>query len=117
MSEDHRPVLTKINEVKMYNPDTDTTEPIKKADFSAESDIFEADRIQQLRKEGWITRGVSAKFDYRGRIYSVTVAGNSRMGYVTVGDVENVMRGQELHDIIKERYLNNFRICPRVKDL
>ncbi|WP_152421711.1 hypothetical protein [Halogeometricum pallidum] len=109
------PVIEEISEVKMYNPQTDQDRPIKRADFEGISDIFEDDQVEDLRDEGWFTRGIGAKVSYRNRIYKVTVSGNSRIGYVKVEDVEDAEIGRELHDIIKDRYLDNFRIYPQVQ--
>lgn len=115
MSNNEDPILKEISEVKMYNPNTTEQEPIKRADFEGISDIFDDDRVEELRDEGWFTRGIGAKFGYKGRVYKVTVSGNSRLGYVKVEDVEDIDIGRELHTIIRDKYLDHFRLHPEVQ--
>lgn len=112
---DDEPVLKEIMEVHMYNPQTNEDRPLKRADFEGITDIFEDDRVEELREEGWFTRGIGAKVAYKNRVYKVTVAGNSRLGYVKVEDVADLEVGRELHDIIKDKFLDNFRIYSEVQ--
>ncbi|WP_152418143.1 MULTISPECIES: hypothetical protein [unclassified Haloferax] len=108
------PVLIEITEVQMYNPQTDDEHPIKRADFEGITDIFDDDQVNELRDEGWFTRGITGKFEYKKRVYKVTVSGNSRLGYVKVENIEDLDHGRELHTIIRDKYLDNFRIYPEV---
>lgn len=109
------PVLKEITEVHMYNPQTNQDRPIKRADFEGISDIFEDERVEELRDEGWFTRGIGAKIAYRNRVYKVTVAGNSRLGYVKIEDVADLDVGRELHQVVKDKFLDHFRIYPEVQ--
>jgi hypothetical protein len=117
MSSNDEPVLLEIMEVKMYNPTTNEDRPIKRADFEGISDIFENEQVEELRSDGWFTRGIGAKIAYKDRIYKVTVSGNSKLGYVKVEDIADMEIGRELHQIIRNRYLDNFRIHPEVQGL
>jgi hypothetical protein len=111
------PILKEVVKVQMYNPHTDEERPIKRANFEGISDIFEHDRVEELRDEGWFTRGIGAKVAYKGRVYKITVAGNSRIGYVKIEDVEDTERGRELHEIVRNKYLKHFRIYSEVRDI
>lgn len=103
-------VIERINEVKMYNPDTESDDPIKKIDYMGgdTGDVFGDDEIEDKKSEGWIIRGLSAKLNHQGLKYEVTVAGNKRMGYVKLENIGDYDAGTDLIIQLRELYMDHF---------
>jgi hypothetical protein len=104
MSSSDQPEIREITDVKMYNPEQDETDPLKKIDFEGATDIFEHEDIIERRRNGWVITGFEAQVAFRDLIYEVTIAGNSMMGYVTVDGIKNPSDGDVLLEIMRDAF-------------
>lgn len=104
------PDLYEITEVNLYNPSTDEDEPIRKAGFESYTDIFNDNRVIELRNAGWIMTGLEMSVGYRDEIFTVTIGTNSKIGYVKIEDIGSPDKANELRDILRSRYLDHFRL-------
>jgi hypothetical protein len=103
------PVLLEINQVKIYNPDIDEEDELKKIDFEG-TDIWEHPDIEERRNDGWVIRGLEAVVQYDDDIYTIAVAGGKTMSYAKVENAIDYTKGQELVDELRERFLETFRM-------
>lgn len=117
MANKEKPEILEVSEVKMFNPDTDETNPIKRGDFEGISDIYNDPRVEELRDEGWFTRGITAKIEYKNRVYEATVSGNTKLGYVKISNIEDIDYGRELQEKLRRAFLKHFRIYPEVNGI
>lgn len=108
--DDSGSAIERIDEVKMYNPDTEADDPIKKIDYMGgdTGDVFGDDEIEDKKSEGWIIRGLSAKLTHQDLTYDVTVAGNKKMGYVKLENIGDYDAGANLIIQLRELYMDHF---------
>lgn len=108
MSSELEPKLVEIKEVKLHNPQEDEDKRIQKVDIEG-NDLGNADYIDELHEEGYITRGFTARVVFDGELFDIAFSGSDMMGYAKVEDIGNYQKGQQLMDDIRERYMTNFR--------
>jgi len=113
MSEsDTYPELLAVDEIDLFNPETGEEDRLKKINLEAfeGTNILDHDVVEERISGSWIPRGLTAKVQYRGAIYTIKIAGTDTMGYVKIEDIANISDARDLMDELRGRFLEHFRL-------
>jgi hypothetical protein len=108
MTSDEEPQLVEIKSIKLHNPERKKDEHIEKIDIEGDN-LAESEYIEERHEAGYITRGLTAQVYYKGDFFNIAFSGSDMMGYAKVEEIPDYSKAEELMDILRERYLENFR--------
>lgn len=106
------PTILGIEEIDLFHPDTEKEETLERIDFQGfeGASIANHEAVENRMNDGWVPRGIKAKIIYKEIKYNVKISGNEKMGYVKIEDIGNVDKAQELQKILRNRFLEYFRL-------
>ena len=106
------PTIIAIEAIDLFHPLTESEETLERIDFQGfeGASIANHEAVEDRISDGWVPRGIEGKIRYESVKYNVRISGNSKMGYVKIEDIGNIDRAQELQDILRERFLEYFRL-------